>query len=505
MLSFYMIPDEYKAADPNFKTKYQEQNAPPVLETEENKESKNVANNYVNSKPDYISVTNLQTNIFNNKKKNNAVLNQNATKRNYLPLWEFEGHERDLIEKLNALHGGDFEFSTNINPLDPDNDITITRKSDGESINIKLEDLAGYTEKGEASQTKGYSQYINFVYGGSEGLKLATEQYTELALKYKDARETWSEFYERTNPKPGTISYDKLDPQKYKEDGRSSYEYEEINIGSKLSPVYVRKFTDGHFEYGGSKAIGAEGELSKVTEEDKKIYQQLLLINRVNHKRKSIAANASSAKYAKMAIDDPVRLINIMYNKEQAGTAIRNDEGNIIELTKENENYYTLENEKFKNEELLSDFSEYYLNDSGAVEFQQEYSEALESEYKKLPNYDEEVEKIKNKYNLDEQYKKISDPLIEEAKARTQEDYDRLWSEQSDILSKEIQNGEHGNLNTEQLTDLLSKRVDALMNYEKRDNDLNNAIHKQMEPYMDPFNKELASTLDSMLPKEFKE
>ena len=56
-----------------------------------------------------------------------------------------------------------------------------------------------------------------------------------------------------------------------------------------------------------------------------------------------------------MAIDDPVRLINIMYNKEQAGTAIRNDEGNIIELTKENENYYTLETEKFKNEEETID------------------------------------------------------------------------------------------------------------------------------------------------------
>ena len=129
----------------------------------------------------------------------------------------------------------------------------------------------------------------------------------------------------------------------------------------------------------------------------------------------------------------------------------------------------------------------------------------MQAEYKKIPNYEEEVEKIKNKHNLDEQYKKISGPLIEEAKAKAQEDYNRLLKEQSNILNKEIQNGEHGNLNAQQLSDLINKRVDALMNYEKRDSDLENAIHKQMKEFMDPFNKELSTTLDSLLPKEFKE
>ena len=47
------------------------------------------------------------------------------------------------MQKLEELHGDDFEFSTNISLFDPDNEIIITRKSDGESLTIKLEDLEG--------------------------------------------------------------------------------------------------------------------------------------------------------------------------------------------------------------------------------------------------------------------------------------------------------------------------------------------------------------------------
>ena len=125
--------------------------------------------------------------------------------------------------------------------------------------------------------------------------------------------------------------------------------------------MYVRQFKDGSFEYSGNQAILADGSLKKVSEEHKKTFHQLALINRVNHKRQSIASNVSSNKYKKMAIDDPVKLINQMYNREQQGPSIRDNNGNVVELTEEDENYTTLQNEIYNNEELLKNFSEYYL------------------------------------------------------------------------------------------------------------------------------------------------